>query len=202
MRPKSKKPGKQRLYEYSAPKNDSHKMVSAPLSKKLREEKGVRSLPIREGDTVLIVRGDHKGKNGKVNKTDPQKQRIYIEGLSSKKTDAQEIAIPVHPSNVVIQKYNSRDRRHLNILNRRIADEEKKIDIESVLAEAEAEEAEDLIEFDDDELEGMDDELLEEDLEDLEDEFALVNEDEELEEDDELDEDVEEDDEDEKEDEQ
>lgn len=173
MRTKSKKPGKQRLYEYEVSKNEIHKLMSAPLSKKLQEEKGFRSLPVRQGDTVMVVRGDHEGKSGKVSRTDPSNQRIFIDGISGEKTDASEIAIPIHPSNVYIEKYDTSDRKRMELINRRIEDEEAKIDIESVLAEAEEEE-EDLIEFDEDEFE--DEALLDEEL--LDDEFDLVDEDE------------------------
>ena len=68
MRTKSKKPNKQRYYQYNIPKHENHKLLSASVSKKLKQEKGLKSLPIREGDEVLIVRGSHKGKSGKVNK--------------------------------------------------------------------------------------------------------------------------------------
>jgi len=185
MRTKSKKPGKQRLYEYKIPKHEAHKLLSAPLSKKLREDRGFRSLPIREGDEVQIVRGDFTGKKGKVNRTEPSKARIYIDGIGGEKTDASEIAIPIHPSNVVITKMSTRDRRRMEIINRRVEAEDQKIDIDSVLAEIEAEEEEDLIDFEDEELDELDEEaLLEEELAELEEEeFELVEEeDEDLEE--------------------
>ena len=166
MRRKSKKPSKQRLYEHETPKNEAHKLMSAPLSKKLRTEHGYRTLPVREGDSIIIVRGEYKGKKGKISKTDPVKHRIFVDGIGGKKTDAQEIAIPLHPSNVIIEKINSKDRyRRDNIVKRRIPDDTKKEEIISLLekeAAAEIEAEEDLIEFEDDEL-TEDEELLMED---------------------------------------
>ena len=133
MRTKSKKPNKQRYYQYNIPKHENHKLLSASVSKKLKQEKGLKSLPIREGDEVLIVRGSHKGKSGKVNKTDPVKSRIYVDGLGSKKTDAQEIAIPIHPSNVVIQKIYGKDKyRREQLIARRIADKSKMEEVLSI----------------------------------------------------------------------
>lgn len=40
--------------------------MSSPLSKELRGEHGVRSIPVRKDDEVLIVRGKYKGREGKV----------------------------------------------------------------------------------------------------------------------------------------
>ena len=161
MRTKSKKPNKQRYYQYNIPKHENHKLLSASVSKKLKQEKGLKSLPIREGDEVLIVRGSHKGKSGKVNKTDPVKSRIYVDGLGSKKTDAQEIAIPIHPSNVVIQKIYGKDKyRREQLIARRIADKSKMEEVLSILEEEaalEEELEEDVIDFAED---GDDDDLL------------------------------------------
>lgn len=48
---------KNRLAHYSAPSSLRYKLMSASLSSELREKHGVRSLPVRREDTVLIVRG-------------------------------------------------------------------------------------------------------------------------------------------------
>lgn len=40
--------------------------MSSALSKDLRGEHGVRSIPVRKDDEVLIVRGKYKGREGKV----------------------------------------------------------------------------------------------------------------------------------------
>lgn len=190
MRPKSIKPKKQRKYTFDVPRHEAHKLLSAALSPKLRQEKGFKTIGLREGDTVQILRGSHKGKSGKISKTDPDNQRVYVDGIFNKKTDNTEIPVPIHPSNVVISKLVQRDRRRLQIMNRRILEEDKKIDIESVLAEALAEE-EDLIEIDDDlDLEGLDDVDLDDDDLDLDDDdFDLIDEDEEDDDDEEEDDD-------------
>lgn len=39
--------------------------MSAPLSKELQKKYNVRSMSVRKGDTVRIVRGDETKKNGK-----------------------------------------------------------------------------------------------------------------------------------------
>jgi large subunit ribosomal protein L24 len=41
--------------------------------------KGMR---IRKGDAVLVTAGKHKGKTGKVLRTEPGRRRVYVEGLN------------------------------------------------------------------------------------------------------------------------
>ncbi|MBC7119559.1 MAG: 50S ribosomal protein L24, partial [Methanobacteriaceae archaeon] len=65
-RPRSKQPRKQRKFLHNAPLHIRHKIMSANLSKELREEYNRRSLPVRKGDKVEIMRGDFKGHQGKI----------------------------------------------------------------------------------------------------------------------------------------
>jgi large subunit ribosomal protein L24 len=37
---------------------------------------------IRTGDTVTVIGGKDRGKSGKVLRTDPRRQRVYVEGLN------------------------------------------------------------------------------------------------------------------------
>ncbi|MCD6381372.1 MAG: 50S ribosomal protein L24, partial [Candidatus Aenigmarchaeota archaeon] len=57
----SKEPRKQRKYRYNAPLHIRQKLVSAHLTKELRNELGIRSLPVRKNDRVKIMRGKFKG---------------------------------------------------------------------------------------------------------------------------------------------
>ena len=52
-----KNPRKQRKRLYNAPAHLRHKMVAAPLSSGLVSSRGAKTLPVRKGDTVRIVRG-------------------------------------------------------------------------------------------------------------------------------------------------
>lgn len=151
MRTKSKNPKKQRYYQFNISNHESHKIMSANLSADIRSRKGFRSLPIRIGDTVRITRGSMKGRSGKVMKVEVNRQRVFVDKVVKRKTDNTEIPVPIHPSNLVITKYQEKDRSRMELINRRIKDVEEKIDIEAVLAESEAEE-EDIIDFDDEDL--------------------------------------------------
>jgi len=117
---KTKQPRKQRRFLYQAPNHVRHKLMSAHLSEELRKQYPFRSLPIRTGDVVTVMRGDHKGHTGKVIRLDHEKYRIYIEGLVRKKADGSEVPIPIHPSKVQIIKLNLDDEWRKNIVERKM----------------------------------------------------------------------------------
>ena len=117
-RPKSKKPRKQRKFLYNAPLHIRRKMISSHLSKELREKYKKRSIPVRVGDEVKVLRGKFKGKTGKVKKVDTKKYKIYIEGITKKRTVGTEYTVPISPSNVEIIKLNLEDKKRLKALER------------------------------------------------------------------------------------
>ncbi|EHR78425.1 50S ribosomal protein L24 [Thermococcus litoralis DSM 5473] len=119
MRLKSKQPRKQRKFLYNAPLHLRHKIVSATLSKELRQKYGIRALPIRTGDKVKIMRGDFKGHEGKVVEVDLKRYRIHVEGATLKKVNGTEVFYPIHPSNVMIVELNLEDERRKKIIERR-----------------------------------------------------------------------------------
>ncbi|MDI9620062.1 MAG: 50S ribosomal protein L24 [Candidatus Nezhaarchaeota archaeon] len=119
MHLKTKQPRKQRRFLHQAPQHLRHKIMSSNLSDALRKEYGFRSLPIRLGDTVTVVRGDHKGHTGKVTVVDNKKYRICVEGLIRKRSDGSEIPIPLHPSKVQIIKLNLDDGWRRKIIERK-----------------------------------------------------------------------------------
>jgi large subunit ribosomal protein L24 len=41
-----------------------------------------RSMKIRSGDRVRVISGKDRGKSGRVLRTEPAKQRVYVEGLN------------------------------------------------------------------------------------------------------------------------
>lgn len=118
---KSKKPSKQRYALYNAPLHVKHKMLAAHLSKELRMQYGTRSLPVRRGDVVVVMRGDFKGRQGKVVKVDTSKMRVYVEGIMGEKSDGTKYYIPIHPSNLVIVKLDLSDKMRRKVLERRAA---------------------------------------------------------------------------------
>lgn len=113
------KPSTQRKMLYQAPDHIRHKLLAAHLSPELRATHIVKSLPVRSGDTVRVMRGDHKRFEGKITRIDLKKYRIYLEGLTREKVDGTTIFLPVHPSKVTITRLNLDDRWRKKILERK-----------------------------------------------------------------------------------
>ena len=114
----SKQPRKQRKALFRAPLHRRQKLMSAHLSEELQEEYGKRSLPVRKGDTVRILRGDFKGHEGVVEKVDLKRMRIYVTGATVQRSDGSERLYPIHPSNVEITKLELKDEERKKILER------------------------------------------------------------------------------------
>jgi len=137
-----KSPRKQRKRYFNSPAHIRHKLMSAPLSKELAASRGVRSLPVRKGDTVRIMRGDNKGFEGKVSRVAMNEYRIYMEGLTREKVDGTNIFLPIHPSKVQIRNLNLEDNWRKDILARKKAIEKPEMEEKpKAVAEKKAEEA-------------------------------------------------------------
>jgi large subunit ribosomal protein L24 len=113
------KPTKQRKAVYQAPDHRRHKLFAAPLSSTLKVTHGVRTFPVRSGDTVRVMRGDHEGFEGKITRIDLMKYRVYVEGLTREKVDGTTIFVSVHPSKVMITNLNLDDKWRKEILERK-----------------------------------------------------------------------------------
>lgn len=112
------KPGKQRKRLYNAPKHRLHEHMTAPLSTDLRSKYGRRSFPVRQGDTVKIVRGDFAGIEGKVTEVELSKRRLFIQGVTREKVAGTSTNVPIHPSKVMITNFNLDDRWRADVLKR------------------------------------------------------------------------------------
>ena len=106
-------PRKQRKALYTAPLHIRRKIMSANLSKDLRADIGKRSLPIRVGDKVQVVRGDFKGHEGKVESIDAKRYKVTVEGVTLSKPDGNAVLLPIHPSNLMIIEADLKDERRL-----------------------------------------------------------------------------------------
>ncbi len=115
----STQPRVQRRQLYTMPLHLRHKLFNAPLSRELREKYGVKRLPVRVGDVVIIMRGDFAGVEGKVVKVDLKRVRIFVEGVQIKKADGTPVYYPIHPSKVMIVKLDLSDKYRLKIIERR-----------------------------------------------------------------------------------
>lgn len=108
---KSTKARKQRKARANAPLHKKRRMVAAHLDVPLMKEYNVRSLTVRKGDTVKIIRGnkDFKAGEAKVASVDLKHMKLIIENITVPKADDTQKPKPVDPSDVVITKLDLSD---------------------------------------------------------------------------------------------
>ena len=71
---------KSRKAHFGAPSSVRRIIMSAPLSKELREKHNARSIPVRKDDEIMVVRGTHKGREGKVSSVYRLKYVLHVNG--------------------------------------------------------------------------------------------------------------------------
>ncbi|CAO3673364.1 unnamed protein product [Rhizopus microsporus] len=95
---------KSRKANFTATSDVRRKIMSAPLSKELREKYGVRSIPVRKDDEVMVVRGTYKGREGKVVQVYRKKWVIHIDRVTREKVNGATVPIGIDTSKVVVTK--------------------------------------------------------------------------------------------------
>lgn len=117
---------KQRKYRYNAPLHIKGKFMTAHVVKDLRTKYGLRSLRVRTGDKVRVLRGQFKGREGKVESVDVKNTKVYVTKVELMKKDgATKVPYPINPSNLVIVEFDTTDKQRAAMLKER-ADKNKK----------------------------------------------------------------------------
>lgn len=88
-------------------------MMGAHLSKELSQSHKIKTLPVRKGDTVKLMRGQFKGTTGKVERVSLKRERVFIEKVELVKADGSKAKYPIHPSNLLITSLNLSDDRRI-----------------------------------------------------------------------------------------
>lgn len=116
----SKQPRKQRKARYEAKLHTRQKWLAVHLDKELRTKLKTkrRSVPVREGDRVKIMRGENRGKSGKVSKVDLRYSKVYVEGIVRKKGKGGEAPVPIDPSKLLMIEAGFADKMRSKILER------------------------------------------------------------------------------------
>lgn len=109
----SKQPRKQRKYSANAPLHLRKKFANINLSKELRKKHGKRNIQAKKGDTVKIMRGKFKGKQGKITGVRIKTSKIIVEGIQIKKQDGSKVNVKLQPSNLQIVELNLEDKKRL-----------------------------------------------------------------------------------------
>jgi large subunit ribosomal protein L24 len=117
----SGKQRKQRKYIANAPLHLRRKFISANLSKELRKKYNVRSISLKKGDKIKVMRGKFKKKTGKISTIDLSKARASVEGLQIQKKDGTKVNVFFSASNLQILEMNFDKKRKKSLK----ADEKK-----------------------------------------------------------------------------
>jgi large subunit ribosomal protein L24 len=121
---KSSKSKKQRLYHHKKALHRKQQDLAGQANKKLRQQLGVRSIALRKGDTVKVVRGTKKGTRGKITAVDYKKGVIFVDKLVRKKASGEEIPLPIHASKTLVLEIDKSDAKRFK--GKKIQREEKK----------------------------------------------------------------------------
>merc|ERR1712226_1345448 len=96
----------------SAHSEAQRKIMSANMGKELQARHGVRSMPIRKDDEVVITRGMYKTREGKVTACFRKKFVVHVERISREKVNGAQVPVGIQPSNLVITKLKlDKDRK-------------------------------------------------------------------------------------------
>ena len=112
----SKHARKQRKDFFKAPLHIKRKRIASHLSEDLKKKYDRRSITLRTGDTVVVLRGGMKGHMGKVTEVDCRYMRIGIEGGTLTKADGKQVPIKFDASNLMITKLELSDKRRVSRL--------------------------------------------------------------------------------------
>lgn len=123
---KSVQPRKQRKYRHNAPLHVRHRFLSANLAPELRRRFEKRSMPVKKGDEVEVMRGSSKGLRGTINRINLRASKVYVEEIKAKKVDGSEVMRPLQPSNLRILKLALDDKRRQMVIDRAEKKPEKK----------------------------------------------------------------------------
>jgi large subunit ribosomal protein L24 len=114
------KPSKTRLKQiYAAPAHRRSRNIGANLSPVLRTQYGIRSIRVKQGDTVKVMRGEYKGIEGKVNKVHTEEGALRIEGIQREKSKGGNVPVFVHASKVMVVSLSLDDKWRQAILERK-----------------------------------------------------------------------------------
>ncbi len=116
---KSVQPRKQKKFRANAPHHIKGKLIASHLSKTLREKHGKRSFRLRKGDKVKVMRGQFKGKTGKVERVDVKNEKVFVASVETMKKDGSKSFYPLHPSNLMITELDLSDKKRAESLKRK-----------------------------------------------------------------------------------
>lgn len=108
---KSTQPRKQRKYRYNAPLHVKQKLVHVHLSADLRKKYVTRNVQVRKGDKVKVMRGQFAKKEGKVERVDLKREKVYVTGIEVIKKEGTKLPVALNPTNLMIIDLELSDKK-------------------------------------------------------------------------------------------
>jgi len=122
MKTNYSRPSINRKAQRDAPYHKKKVVFNVHLSRELRaKNEGIRSLPVRTDDVVLILRGKYAGLQKRVTQVSFKKGKIQVEGVKTTKTDGTEIFHYIYPSNCLLMSFGKMDDSRKAIIDRKIS---------------------------------------------------------------------------------
>ncbi len=87
------------------------KLMHVALNKELRAQLKRRSIGIRKGDQVQIIKGKFKGTQGMVSSVDLKSMKIYVDAATVKKRNGTQAQVPLATSKLRITKLVTTDKK-------------------------------------------------------------------------------------------
>ena len=109
--------------------------MGATLDKELRKKHGMRSIEVRKGDEVKVMRGNFAKKQGKVGSVDVKNTRIQIDGIQRSKAGGEKLITWFHPSKIKIIILDTNDKKRLKSNNKVDEKKEEKVENKEIKAE-------------------------------------------------------------------
>jgi large subunit ribosomal protein L24 len=102
--------------------------MGANLDKVLRKKHGVRTIEVRKGDEVKVMRGKFRGKLGKVGDVEVKNTRLQIDGLQREKKGGEKLVTWFNPSNLKIISLEGEDSRRFKRNKAKVEEAPKKVE--------------------------------------------------------------------------
>ena len=111
------KPTKMRNKQiYYATMQTASAQLSSLLSANLRKKYSKKSIRVKEGDSVKVIRGEFTGVDGKITKVSSADGGLTIEGVKKEKLKGEKYDVFIHTSNIEITGLNTDDKWRINKL--------------------------------------------------------------------------------------
>ncbi len=110
---------KQKKYLAKMPLHTKKKLMRSAISAELKKKHGKNAVTVKTGDKVKILRGNNKGKSGKVEKVNYTKKMVYITGVGAAKKDGSQRLFGIHPSNLTITELDLNDKKREALLTKK-----------------------------------------------------------------------------------